>query len=301
MSNTSNVITIQKQATAIQTNFTPSNFDELMRFASIAEKTDMVPKEYQGNLEKIFICVQMGAELGLAPMQSLHNIAVINGKPSLYGDAMLAICKASPLCEWVHEELQGNKKEEWVAICTVKRKGNKEVVSKFSWQDAVNAKLIERAMKPNSKGWVNENAPWLTHPKRMLQFKARNFALRDAFPDLLNGLISQDEALDYPTQTILPPPVQLQSKPVAERAVIQEMPSIETEKTELIKRYDWLAGQLTDIESREYLEKLTSQTKIINLRAELAEKEPELAGVITDLIEQALVSFEDQGELENAV
>lgn len=129
--------------------------------------------------------------------------------------------------------------------------------------------------------------------------RARGFALRDAFPDLLNGLISQEEAQDYPAQTIERPPVQLQSKPVAEQEVIQEMPSIEPEKSELIKRYDWLVGQLTDIESREYLEKLTSQTKIINLRNELTEKEPKLAAVITDLIEQALASFEEQGELAN--
>lgn len=282
-----NEVTIQKQATAIQTNFTPSNLQELMRFAEIAAKTSFVPKIYQNSPHNILIAVQMGAELGLAPMQSLQNIAVINGKPSIYGDAMLAVCKASPLCEWVKEEIQGDEKEEWIAICTVKRKGNPEVVSKFSWKEAKDAQL------------TGKPGPWLTFPKRMLQMRARGFALRDAFPDLLNGLISQEEAQDYPAQTIERPPVQLQSKPVAEQEVIQEMPSIEPEKSELIKRYDWLVGQLTDIESREYLEKLTSQTKIINLRNELTEKEPKLAAVITDLIEQALASFEEQGELAN--
>lgn len=284
-----NVATIQKQATAIQTNFTPSNFQELERFAGIAAKTSFVPKIYQNNPDNILIAVQMGAELGLAPMQSLQNIAVINGKPSIYGDAMLAVCKASPLCEWVKEEIQGDEKEEWIAICTVKRKGNPEVVSKFSWKEAKDAQL------------TGKPGPWLSYPKRMLQMRARGFALRDAFPDLLNGLISQEEAQDYPTQTIEPPPVQLQSRPVNKPEDIQEMPAIEQEKLELIKKYDWLVGQLTDIESHERLEKLTSQSKIITLRAELSENEPELAGVINDLIEQALSSFEVQGELANAV
>lgn len=136
-----NEVTIQKQATAIQTNFTPSNFQELMRFAEIAAKTSFVPKIYQNSPHNILIAVQMGAELGLAPMQSLQNIAVINGKPSIYGDAMLAVCKASPLCESVKEEIKGSKKEEWIAICTVKRKGNPEVISTFSWQEAKDAQL----------------------------------------------------------------------------------------------------------------------------------------------------------------
>lgn len=284
-----NVVTIQKQATAIQTNFTPSNFQELMRFAGIAAKTSFVPKIYQNNPDNILIAVQMGAELGLAPMQSLQNIAVINGKPSIYGDAMLAVCKASPLCEWVKEEIQGDEKEKWIAICTVKRKGNPEVVSKFSWKEAKDAQL------------TGKPGPWLSYPKRMLQMRARGFALRDAFPDLLNGLISQEEAQDYPTQTIEPPPVQLQSRPVNKPEDIPEMPVIGQEKPELIKKYDWLIGQLTDIESRERLEKLTSQSKIITLRNELTEKEPQWADVITDLIEQALASFEAQGELANVV
>ncbi|CAI3953563.1 unnamed protein product [Commensalibacter communis] len=184
----SNVVTIPKQATAIQTNFAPSNFQELIKFAVFAAKTSFVPTIYQNSPETILIAVQMGAELGLAPMQSLQNIAVINGKPSIYGDAMLAVCKASPLCEWVKEEIKGDKKEEWVAICTVKRRGNPEVISTFSWQDAIDAKLTGKV------------GPWTSYPKRMLKMRARGFALRDAFPDLLSGLISQEEAQDYPTQ-----------------------------------------------------------------------------------------------------
>lgn len=281
------VVTIQKVGFERNTSLEPQSLGELIKYAEYIYNASMVPKTFTP--ADIVVAVQLGTSIGLSVAQSLHNIAIINGKPSIYGDMMLALCRASPLCEYVKEEMLGNKKEEWVAICTVKRKGNPEVISKFSWQDAVDAKL------------TGKPGPWLSYPKRMLQMRARGFALRDAFPDLLNGLISQEEAQDYPTQTIEPPPVQLQSQPFVKPEVIQEMPVIEPEKSELIKRYDWLVGQLTDIESREYLEKLTSQTKIINLRNELTEKEPKLAAVITDLIEQALASFEEQGELANAV
>jgi hypothetical protein len=40
-------------------------------------------------------------------MQSLQSIAVVNGRPSVYGDTALAVCKGSPVCEWVRETIEG--------------------------------------------------------------------------------------------------------------------------------------------------------------------------------------------------
>jgi hypothetical protein len=34
----------------------------------------------------------------------------------------------------------------------------------------------------------------------MLKMRARGFAIRDAFPDVLSGIITREEAEDYPTQ-----------------------------------------------------------------------------------------------------
>lgn len=287
-----NVVTIQKQATAIQTNLEPKSLDDLIKYAQLIANSKFVPSSFDRKPENVIVAVQLGVSVGLSVAQSLQHIAIINGKPSLYGDAMLALCCKSDAFEWIDEQIENEDKnqQEWIAVCKVKRKGYpKAIVSKFSWKQAEIAGLVKKI------------GPWQTYPERMLKFRARGFALRDAFPDLLNGFISQDEAADYPTQTIEPPPVQLQSRPFVKPEVIHEMPVIGQEKPELIKKYDWLIGQLTDIESRERLEKLTSQSKIITLRAELSENEPELAGVINDLIEQALASFEAQGELANAV
>ena len=40
--------------------------------------------------------------------------------------------------------------------------------------------------------------PWKSYPDRMLQMRARGFALRDAFADVIGGLITSEEAEDYP-------------------------------------------------------------------------------------------------------
>ena len=132
--------------------------------------------------------MQWGAEIGLAPMQALQNIAVINGKPSVYGDAAMALVQASPHCEDIEEYFEDEGTPNPVAVCVAKRKGRKPVVAKFSVEDAKRAGL-----------W-GKQGPWQAYPKRMMQMRARGFALRDAFPDALKGLITVEEAQDFPPE-----------------------------------------------------------------------------------------------------
>ncbi|MHB8388118.1 MAG: recombinase RecT [Acidobacteriaceae bacterium] len=163
----------------------PQTFDQLTLFAQMAAKSSMVPKDYLGKPENIMLAVQMGSEIGLAPMQSLQNIAVINGRPAVWGDAMLAIVKAHREFEDVKEVIEGTG-DTRVATCQLKRGGQTPVRAKFSVDDAKRAGL-----------W-NKTGPWQQYPERMLQMRARGFAIRDAFPDALRGLISAEEASDIP-------------------------------------------------------------------------------------------------------
>ena len=71
--------------------YAPATITEAMEFSKMLADSSMVPKAYQGKPMDVLVCVQWGAEIGLAPMQALQNIAVINGKPSVYGDAAMAL------------------------------------------------------------------------------------------------------------------------------------------------------------------------------------------------------------------
>ena len=161
----------------------PKDLDEAMRFADMLAGSSIVPKDYIGKPGNCLVAIQWGMELGLQPMQAMQSIAVINGRPSLWGDAMLALVKAHPAFEWIKEECDGN-----VATCTIKRRGEPEVVQSFSLEEAKCAGLTGKA------------GPWTQYPKRMLQMRARGFALRDAFPDALRGVVSAEEARDTPTE-----------------------------------------------------------------------------------------------------
>ena len=163
-------------------SLTPSSLKEAMEYAQIIANSTMVPKNYQGKPGDILVAVQMGAELGLKPIQALQNIAVINGRPSVYGDALLALVQAHPSFEDVKEAFDEKTN---TAFCTVKRKNQDEYTVSFSSEDAKKAELWGKA------------GPWRQYPKRMLQMRARSFALRDKFADALSGLIMAEEAQDY--------------------------------------------------------------------------------------------------------
>jgi hypothetical protein len=181
--------------------FAPVTLDEAMRFSEMLAKSSMVPKQYQNKPEDVLVAVQWGKELGLAPLQALQNIACINGKPSVYGDAALALVQASPLCEGIEERMEGEGTPNPQAVCVAHRKGRKPVVATFSVEDAKRAGL-----------W-GKQGPWTSYPKRMLAMRARGFALRDAFPDVLKGLISAEEAQDYPDEA-KPQPVAKPANPL---------------------------------------------------------------------------------------
>lgn len=166
-------------------SLTPSSLAEALELAKLMSDSDMVPKDYRGKPGNCLIAVQMGLELGLKPMQAIQGIAIINGRPSLWGDALWALVKSHPLCEFTEESYNAATQ---TATCVVKRKGAEPVVRTFSKEDAVKAKL-----------WGKEG-PWTNYPPRMLQMRARGFACRDAIPEALKGFRLAEEARDTPPE-----------------------------------------------------------------------------------------------------
>jgi len=174
--------TSQPRGLALQT------ISEAMTFGKMLAGSSFVPKDFRGKPEDCVLAVQHGAELGLGPMQSVQSIAVINGRPSIWGDAAIALVKGSAVCEYISERIEGEG-DSMTAICEAKRRTDPTAtVSTFSVADAKKAGLWGKA------------GPWQQYPKRMLQLRARGFALRDAFPDILRGLVTAEEAQDYATE-----------------------------------------------------------------------------------------------------
>ena len=167
----------------------PKDLTEAMSLATMLANSEMVPKQYKKKPEDTLVAMMMGSELGLNPIQSIQNIAVINGRPSIYGDALLALVQNHPAFGGIKESFDDNS---MTATCTVWRVNGEKHSQSFSQADAEKASL-----------WTKVG-PWSQYPKRMLQWRARGFALRDQFADALGGLITTEEARDIPLDENLP-------------------------------------------------------------------------------------------------
>lgn len=163
----------------------PQTLAQAQQVAEILARSQFVPDCFRGKPGDVMAAVMYGAELGLGPMASLQNIAVINGRPSIWGDAVMALLAAHPAFRGINEEFEGGPIESLTAVCQIWRRGHSApFVGTFSYPDAKRAGLLDR------KG------PWHTYPKDMLMWKARHRAVRQGFADMLKGLAFVEDSMD---------------------------------------------------------------------------------------------------------
>lgn len=162
----------------------PQNLQEAMQLADMLANSNLVPKSYQGKAGDVLVACQWGSEIGLKPLQALQNIAVINNVPAVWGDALVALVRGSGLCEYIKQDWDADTK---TATCSVKRRGEPEETRTFSEEDARLA------------GHLNKDT-YKKNLQRMLSIRARAFALRDVFADVLRGLKVAEEVEDYPVE-----------------------------------------------------------------------------------------------------
>ena len=163
----------------------PQSIEQLERVAKLISSSDLAPKDYKGKPENVAVAVAMGMELGVSPMQAIQGIAVLNGRPCVWGDLLLALCRSHPACEWIDETLEYAPGGSVVAaVCKAKRRGHEAQERRFSVEDA------------RAAGLLNKDGPWKAYRARMLAMRARAFCLRDLFADALRGLSSAEEQAD---------------------------------------------------------------------------------------------------------
>ena len=178
----------------------PTTLTEAIELSKLMAGSDLMPKDYKDKPNNVLIAIQFGSELGLAPMAAIQNIAVINGRPCVFGDAIPALAKANPQFEYMNETFD---ESTMTATCKIKRKGEPEQIVTFSKSDAEKAKL-----------WAKVG-PWTQYPARMLKMRARAFAIRDVFPDSLKGLRVAEEVRDYQEEIDITPEVEKVEAPKA--------------------------------------------------------------------------------------
>lgn len=152
----------------------PTNMGELVQLATSAGKTGFFGAKTP---EQALLVMMSGRDLGLSYAQSLRAFHVIEGKPSLSADGMVAVALVRrDVCEFFRTIEVTNDH----ATVETKRMGQEAQRYTFTMADAQRAGV---GGKPN----------WQRYPSRMLLARARSALARDVYPDLLMGLYDPDE------------------------------------------------------------------------------------------------------------
>lgn len=188
----------------------PQTVEELSWVAGMIVSCGMAPDSYTKDKGKdlppaevkkrVAIGIMAGAEVGMAPLHSLANIALINNKPTVYGKGAFALVQASHTLESHKTEAMGEKPKPGAPIgdwpdsyglrVILRRKGQDEpYIGEYTVGDAKRAQL-----------WMNaRRRPWIEHTKDMLFWRAFGRASGKGFSDVLCGLLIRELVEDMPT------------------------------------------------------------------------------------------------------
>lgn len=195
----------------------PTDMDTAYRLAKAVVMAKMAPAGLE-TPEKAMIAIMHGLEIGLTPMAALQRIAVVNGRPTIWGDAAIGLVRASGLCEYIKESIEGDG-DLMVATCESKRRGEPHpIITRFTASDA------------KAAGLWNKSGPWQQYKKRMMQMRARAFNLRDGYADVLGGLYLREEIEDEAQHRAPPRPPERVDTP-ADIQALEHKPRVEMTPT----------------------------------------------------------------------
>jgi hypothetical protein len=154
--------------------FDPERYAVLERMAATLLASGMLPQILKQPAQVIAIMLK-SYELGVPPMEGLSGIAVIQGKPTVSPQLMLALIERSGAGSITILEREAHQ-----SVVEAHRRGRKPVVFLFTFEDA---KKLGLAGKDN----------YLKQPAVMLQWRNVAAAARAVFPDVISGLYTPDE------------------------------------------------------------------------------------------------------------
>lgn len=151
-----------------------ANWDQKVQFASRLIATGFLPANIKTPAQVIAI-IMTGQELGLPPMQSLRQINVISGKPTMSAELMMAkMLQGGVTLEWVKNGDDGKE-----AVLKAKRKTT-SFTGRFTIEQAREAGLMTKD-------------GWRKYPGAMLRARVISLVARVVAPDLISGTYTPEE------------------------------------------------------------------------------------------------------------
>ena len=170
----------------------PETIKEAQELAKFLSKSTLVSAEIRSteiadHSADVFMVIALGASLGMTPAQSLTNITVTRGRPTMYVSAKAGLCAKYGTFDTKLENVNGI----WVATATGTRKGRTMSIQ-YTSEDA----MLQGLMKfdTNSNSWVGVRGAWTGSYPVMLQKRALGRLLDALFADVVGGFADKESA-----------------------------------------------------------------------------------------------------------
>jgi hypothetical protein len=210
--------------------------DDAYRFAQYVVASKLAP---QGDTaESVLIKLQAGAELGLPPMRSLSCLVVVNGKLSMEGVAVLALCRASGKFSKLKTGADGEGDSLSGFVDFARKDTGETDIVRFSMADAKRSKL-------------DTKETYRSYPKDMLMWKAVSRFGKQYAADIIMGIDVSEVAPDNRPITVAPetrpalPPADDTPDPIfdAEESARIDAEIVENEAKETTTRHVCVEGE----------------------------------------------------------
>lgn len=222
--------------------------------ANLYAESTLVPEAYRNKPADIFVAVTLGQSVGISPIQSLSEINVIKGKPTMSASLIAAqVRKAGHKLRIEVDETPGKES----AICTIIRRDDPDhpFVSK---RDRAWAQRM---------GLLN-NSNYIKQPATMLKKRAITDCARDACSEALCGInYTPDKMsdLDDVEATVEEPVESTQNKIVEPTTTVKPKQNVEIIEAEVVNepQEQPLSPQKATDEQRDEIKKILSTAGIL--------------------------------------
>ena len=164
-------------------------FELVQREAKALSLSQLVPKEYQGNIPNCLIAINLARRIGADPMMVMQQLDVIHGRPSWRSTFLIACINESGRYTALRYEIDGEGQERGCVAWAKERETG----------DRIEGPRVTMAMA-QAEGWSTKaGSKWKTMPELMLRYRAAAFFARTNCPELTMGLHTADEVEDMQT------------------------------------------------------------------------------------------------------
>lgn len=167
------------------------DFEQAQRICQPLAKSQMVPKDYQGNVANCMIALDLSHRLGMSVMAVMQKLYVVHGKPAFEAQFVAAAANACGKYSPLRCKENGLQGDDFGVYAIAKDLATGEELKGTT--------ITQRMVK--DEGWGDKaGSKWKTMPEQMYKYRAMTFWQREFDPGLTMGIRTADEIEDIETK-----------------------------------------------------------------------------------------------------